>query len=180
MTKNSENTAHSLYARGTCIVLLLALLAVLPACYTILKHPTVIQEDYTRAETQRCNDCHLEDDVWGFHHPRRAYYPNYGYRNPWAYYYDVPWWYDSYWFYDDTQDPETTPLHQRSLRPGGDKDPTSGAAGGNIGPPAEIKTGTSTIKTKVKTKDDSQDDTGKTTTDQKRTVRPSKKKKKDN
>jgi hypothetical protein len=178
MTNQHESSARFTSPSGTVIVLILALLFTIPACYTILKHPLVIEEDYTRAETQRCSDCHVDSDLWGFHHPRQPYYPGYGRRDPWYNYYDVPWWYDSYWFYDGSDDPDTVPLPRRSLRPGDDKDPASGGYGGSIAPPPGTK---SNIKTKVKTKDDSNDDTGKTSTDQKRTVRPSKKKKnKDN
>lgn len=179
MTKNDQNSIHPTVLPGATIVLMLAILLLLPACYTILKHPAVIQDDYTRADTHQCGDCHYDDDIWQFHHPHSPYRPGYGYRNPWSYYYDVPWWYDAYWFYDNDRDPETAPLHQRSLRPSDMKDPSSGASGGAILPPGSIRSGGAPGTTKVKAKDDAKNDTGTSkTTDKKRTVRPSKKKKK--
>lgn len=172
-------TCERVLRRGGWIaVAVAALVGTVPACYTILKHPTVIQEDYTQAETQRCSDCHYESDLWHFNHPRMPYHPGLGHSDPWVYYYQVPWWYESFWFYGDTNDPETVPLHERTLRPEGVKDPSSSTRGDYITAPPTQKTGDSTIKTKIETKDDKNDDADSTKDDQKRSVRPSKKKKK--
>lgn len=177
MTKNHDNTAHTIRLPGAIFVLLLALLFLAPACYTILKHPMVIQEDYTRAETQRCGDCHMESDLWGFHHPHKPYHSGYGFRDPWVYYYDVPWWYNSYWFYDNRHDPDTVPLRQRMGDQGLGDDRPSKSRGTYIAPPPAQRPGDANIRTKAKTKDDSTDDPKQKDNDKKR---PTKKKKKDN
>jgi hypothetical protein len=157
-----------------------ALLCAIPSCYTILKHPTVLEEDYTQAETQRCTDCHYESDLWHYNHPHTPFRSGIGYRDPWVRYYDIPWWYESSWFYNDVKNPETMPLHERTLRPGEDKSPISPGHGEFIGPPPSQKPGVSTVKTKIETKDEKKDDAESSTKDETRSIRPSKKKKKDN
>lgn len=99
-------------------VLLLATLAT-PACYTLLKHPRVKRVVYEEVDDKRCNTCHLEDELWSYHHPPNQWY-GYG-----AVALDiVPWWYNDYWYYPD-DGPVTVPLHWRQFRPSADKPETT-------------------------------------------------------
>ena len=130
---------------------------VFPACYTLLKHPTVIEEDYQQEEASNCYSCHDESDLWGFHHPRERFIPGAAFYDPWVYYYDVPWWYESYWFYDDPNRLETIPLHSRSLRSSEDKRRTLKIRGDYERPSHDMKIKGQNLKSKdkIKGKEDS-------------------------
>jgi hypothetical protein len=84
------------------------------------------------------------------------------YQDPWLYYYEVPWWYDSYWFYDEGNGQETVPLHERSLRPKGDKRGTTRIRGRYIETPPGGKTGGGETKTEMKKKDEKKNENKKT------------------
>ena len=99
--------------------MLMGALAVgLAGCYTVLRHPSVVQEerslaarDSTVAEGRQatCTDCHNNEyDHQGSSHlgwgSWGGYYGGYGYApfgyysyNPWQRYYYDPWWYNSGW-----------------------------------------------------------------------------------
>ncbi|NIM19496.1 MAG: hypothetical protein GTO51_03845 [Candidatus Latescibacteria bacterium] len=151
----------------------LILVLTVSSCYTILRHPRIAEADYERPSGVRCITCHTEDEMWQFHRPstRYIYYPG------WQYYYDTPWWYDSYWYHTDPVDPETVPLRWRSFRATRDKGGDSGIRPGTL----RGQTG----NTKLKSPDDaenkekgSEGDKNKSKSD-KRSIRPTKKKKKD-
>jgi hypothetical protein len=119
---------------------------VIPACYTLLKHPTVDEAAYEEVQTNPCTSCHYEDDLWFYHHSA-AHRPYPGSISAgWGYYYAAPWWYESYWDYASPSGPSTIPLPSRQLRPSGDKDRTEGAIGGPIGPPPSAKSTGSTVR----------------------------------
>jgi hypothetical protein len=143
-----------------------------PACYTLLKHPVVRNEDYNDVSGNRCTSCHYEDEIWEYHHPPNRFHPYPGYARSWDMYYYMPWWYESYWSYDHTS-PRTVPLPRRGMRPGAFKDPAS--VGGTTGPPPKQKTSESSLK--IKAKDDNAN--SRKQKSKNRTYRPTKKKKKD-
>jgi hypothetical protein len=161
--------------RFSVIAAILFALVISPACYTLLKHPRVKENlVYVDVNDNRCNSCHYEDELWGYHHPQNHWYPTLGYG--WGRY--VPWWYTDYWYYDEANGPATIPLRSRGFRPAGDKgDPFRG-----IGPPVSSSGDSSPARATVGSdKGDSDAQQSK-----KRSVRPakskesqSKKKKKD-
>jgi len=73
-------------------------------CYTIIKHPSVMQadnSDTTVAEhaggNRDCVSCHQDyhQYPYGYYY---GYYPNYYWSNPrWGEYYAYPWWWDYYY-----------------------------------------------------------------------------------
>jgi hypothetical protein len=84
------------------------------SCYTIVRHPRITQADhYQRPESNRCFDCHTENEVYGFHHPVNISRPPIG----WDDSHYAPWWYDVYWSDDDTYGSQ----YRDMLRPGGSK-----------------------------------------------------------
>ena len=99
------------------LILVGLLLVFLPACYTILKHPRLEQEQYETYQPRRCYQCHSEDELWRFHHRPGFRLWGRSYYDPWGYFYDVPWWYDYLWYYEPPGGGETVPLHRKSLRP---------------------------------------------------------------
>lgn len=150
---------------------------VLPACYTLLKHPTVDTAAYSEVETASCTSCHHEDDLWYFHHsPAHRVYPGSSLDN-WRYYYAVPWWYDSYWRYGGPAGSGANALPTRELRPGLDKD-GAGAIGGPIGAPPSPKSAGGSVRVQRpddgKAKDSKDTGDGKSNDDEikKRDVRP--------
>ncbi|GEM_PF-6475655 len=161
-------------------VVSLAVVFAIPACYTLLKHPTVLEDDYSRAETNNCGSCHSETDLWGYHHPRDAYYPGGGYYDEWLYYYEMPWWFESYWFYDRGNGSESVPLHQRSLRPDGVKGSTTRVRGTPVESTGKGRSGDSSLKMKIKKKDDKKDDSKKEKNSKRSLRKKGKKKKKNN
>lgn len=109
-----------------------------PACYTLLKHPRVKRVVYEEVTEKRCNTCHVEDEIWLFHHPRNLVYTDVPGYSAWTDYYEVPWWYNDYW-YQETVDPVTIPI-ERSFRPGSRTLTSPGGRGTRIKPPATSPT----------------------------------------
>lgn len=150
---------------------------VIPACYTLLKHPAVDTAVYEEVQTETCASCHYEEDLWYYHHsPAHRLYAG-PVDGSWEFYYAMPWWYDSYWHYTPPSGPSTIPLPGRGLRPAGDKDAAGGAVGGSIGPPPNPKSTGSTVRLKPPDDDSgnqSKDTGDKKTNDEnkKREVRP--------
>jgi hypothetical protein len=114
---NSKRDAMTIRIRRGALLLsgigAFAALLVLSSCYTILRHPRIAEADYERPESNRCFDCHTDEEVYYFHYPA-----NLG-RAP-VYWDDAlysPWWYNVYWSEEDTQ----ATRYRDSLRPGGPK-----------------------------------------------------------
>ena len=123
-----------------------------PACYTLLKHPTIDRTEYEETLDSRCTSCHSEDELLGYvHAPRHPVYPTeYG---DW---YEYPWWWEHYWFYVPSG-PGGGPSALRGVRPGSDKDPNNPVVGGAVTPPP----GPKAIGGDVRVKDPDPDDKGK-------------------
>jgi hypothetical protein len=81
--------------RSKVLLIALALLAatLLPACYTLFRHPRLAQLNYQRPEDNRCKTCHSSQELWDFTHPATLP-PQVG---PWGEFYDRPWWYQRRW-----------------------------------------------------------------------------------
>ncbi|UCG50973.1 MAG: hypothetical protein JSW58_12330 [Candidatus Latescibacterota bacterium] len=156
------------------VVLVTALVS--PACYTLIKHPKVIEEGYQQEVRDRqCTNCHYEDEIWSFHHPpNHGSYPGVQYYD-WGYYYQVPWWYESYWYYTPSSS-ETVPLPGRTYRPADDKSQV-GPSGRTLGHPPDSKSYGSSVRTKTSDKEKKGDT--KNEKSKKRTVRPRGKKEKE-
>jgi hypothetical protein len=108
------NRIHKTFLLLTTLTALLLILAA-SSCYTILRHPRIVEAGYERPSGGQCSTCHSDEEIWQFHHPHTRYYdPHF---DGWQSFYYLPWWYDDYWFYADSEDPETIPLLRRSLRP---------------------------------------------------------------
>lgn len=114
------------FSRSPFLLVALAVLAT-PACYTLLKHPKVRREVYVEINDKRCSNCHVEDELWSYHHPPNQRYTYIGTYPRWGIYYSMPWWYNEYW-YIDKDDISTVPLPSRHFRPERHKD-LSGTAG---------------------------------------------------
>jgi hypothetical protein len=102
-------------------VLMGALAMGLAGCYTVLRHPSVMEEEralaardstFAGSREATCTDCHNNEydhqgnSPWGWHGWGGSYYGgyypfgnyNYNYNyNPWQRYYYDPWWYNSGW-----------------------------------------------------------------------------------
>ncbi len=125
-------------------LIVLATALVVPACYTLIKHPAVNTAAYEEIQANPCTSCHYEDELWYFHHaPAHRLYPGSN-ADAWEFYYGVPWWYDSYWHYAAPAEPTTIPLPTRQLRSGVEK----GSAGGSIGPFPDPKSTGSSVRFK--------------------------------
>ena len=140
---------------------------VVPACYTLLKHPTVDNAVYEEVQASPCTSCHYESEVWYYHHPpAHRLYPEWD-SVAWGFYYDVPWWYDSYPRYAAPPDPGTVPLPSRRLRTGTDKTPLGGSVGGPVGPRPDPKATGASVRLKPSDGDSVKDskDTGRKNAD---------------
>lgn len=85
----------TLSLRLKVVALAVGLLAVtvLPACYTLFKHPRLAQLNYQRPDDNRCQTCHAGEELWYFTHPPTLD-PVVG---PWGEFYDRPWWFERRW-----------------------------------------------------------------------------------
>jgi hypothetical protein len=88
------NTFRTLIA-----VVLLGIIAVLPACYTVLKHPRLASLDYQRPKDSACLNCHSNAEIWNFNHPNNIQ-TYVGKPGSWSEYYDYAWWYEHRWDYE--------------------------------------------------------------------------------
>lgn len=159
--------------------------AVSPACYTLIKHPKVKQDGlYQNVEDRQCLNCHYEDEIWSYHHPPNHYFYTDTQSADWGSYYEIPWWYESYWLYTPPATTTVPPQH-RSFRPDGES--KMGASGGTVGNSPGMKSGGASVRTTgtgtdAVRKGDSNDAKSKDSTkskDKKRTVRPKRKKEKE-
>lgn len=80
-------------------VIALVAMMLLPACYTLFRHPRLSQLNYRRPDSSRCQACHATDDLWKYTHP-------WSQRRPdrvasWAEFYDLPWWFEGRWQVSD-------------------------------------------------------------------------------
>jgi len=129
-------------------LIVLAASLVLPACYTLLKHPTADTAAYEEIQNNPCTECHYEEELWYYHHaPAHRIYPGPN-TDAWGFYYTVPWWYDSYWQYDTPPEASTIPLPSRGLRSGTDKGSAGGSIGGPIAPPPDPKSSGGSVRFK--------------------------------
>jgi hypothetical protein len=101
-------------------VVLIGALITVHGCYTIIKHPSVMQtDDEAVAEhangNRDCVSCHQDyhQYPYGYYY---GYYPNYYWDyNRWGQYYAYPWWWDTY--YDNDNSGGGTPV-EPGLKPG--------------------------------------------------------------
>ena len=77
---------------------LLGIIAAVPACYTLLKHPRLASLDYQRPDDSLCLSCHSNAEIWNFNHPNNIQ-TYMGKSSSWTEYYDVAWWYEHRWEY---------------------------------------------------------------------------------
>ncbi len=162
---------NGIHKRFFLVLAVIAIVLTACSCYTILRHPTIIEEDYEMPSDDRCTTCHTEDEIWGFHHPGTRYWdPVFpGYRDI----LDVPWWYDDYWFYTDFDDTESVPIYRRSLRPEQDKGVNQGIRTGTFRPKLQKEKSESSENVE---KEDTESSTK--SESETRSVRPTRKKKK--
>jgi len=147
MWKRFENALRqiTILARGQPgqVLILFGLIVALAGCYTVLKHPSVVDEEMAIAKSKdstdagshevTCTDCHNNEydhrygshwgwgwNDWGYY---GGFYPfGYSYYNPWRHYYWDPWWsgwgwggyYDPYPYYPGTPGTPGTPPPKRS------------------------------------------------------------------
>jgi hypothetical protein len=118
---------------SACLLLILGV--TLAGCYTLLRHPTVLEErsdstGYDHASGYACTDCHnnlydhhwdhrwsggygLWGGYWGGFYPYR-YYPS----SPWSRYYWEPWWSGwGGWYYNPPPYSPGTPAPEPPDRP---------------------------------------------------------------
>jgi hypothetical protein len=101
-----------------------------PACYTLLKHPTIDRTGYEETLDSRCTSCHSEDEILSYvHAPRHPVYPPED--GDW---YEYPWWWEHYWFFVPSG-PGGGASALRGVRPGSEKDPNHPVVGGTVAPP---------------------------------------------
>jgi hypothetical protein len=92
-------------ARKIMIILtgLIAALITSYGCYTIIKHPSVMESEADRSgvhegASKDCVSCHADyhQYPYGYYY---SYYPDYYWNYPrWGTYYAYPWWWDNYWY----------------------------------------------------------------------------------
>ncbi|MCK4546815.1 MAG: hypothetical protein KAW17_05150 [Candidatus Eisenbacteria sp.] len=121
----------------TMAIVVLAALACLSGCYTVLKHPRQVSMTDEHGARRSCSDCH--DQAQYYHDPfMYRYYDRHSYHNQWYGYYNDPWWYDNYWYYDSWEGESPALQKTGRTRWGGDparpKPPERGATT-NIGSP---------------------------------------------
>lgn len=98
-----------------------AILAVVPACYTLIEHPRLASMDYNRPDDKQCVNCHTSEDIWEFNHPPNK--PTYaGYDDAWFEYHDACRWYKRSWGYTPDVVPRTNPRKGSSASKGGASD----------------------------------------------------------
>ena len=94
---------------------LCAVLPVMSACYTIMRHPRIAEADHQVTNNYRCLDCHTENEVYNYHHPITISRPPVDWDD--ALY--APWWYDAYWPDDNGSEKR----YRDNLRPSGGRLP---------------------------------------------------------
>jgi hypothetical protein len=85
--------------RALIAVGLLLIIAFLPACYTLLKHPRLAEINYRRPDDKNCENCHSNSDIWKFNHNNKINTLTEK-SGVWSEYYDLAWWYESRWNYE--------------------------------------------------------------------------------
>jgi hypothetical protein len=98
---NNRGVVATLTQRSRTLVGIIALAAMmlLPACYTLFRHPRLSQLNYRRPDSNRCQTCHATDDLWKYTHPwSKATAARSG---SWVEFYDLPWWFDGRWQVSD-------------------------------------------------------------------------------
>jgi hypothetical protein len=111
-------------------ILLLATTLATPACYTLLKHPSVDMTVYEDTPDSRCTSCHAEGDVIGYFRP--PMHPAYPVDD--VVWNEPPWWWDDYWYFDPFGPSNPTAL--RGFRPGtGEEYDNPIIGGGPVIPP---------------------------------------------
>jgi hypothetical protein len=75
------------------VAVALLAMALLPACYTLFRHPRLQQLNYRRPESNRCQTCHASQELWRYTHPSTMPART----GPWGAFYDTPWWFDRRW-----------------------------------------------------------------------------------
>ena len=63
------------------------LVGLLPACYTLFKHPRVASLNYSRPD-EGCINCHARDELWQYLHTRGTLAGT----SDWDAYQNEPWW----------------------------------------------------------------------------------------
>ena len=137
------------------ITMILAAVIVFHGCYTIIKHPSIMQGeaevDSDHAGGNRdCVSCHQDyhQYPYGYYY---SYYPDYYWNYPrWGGYYAYPWWWDNYWYKTDNTTEGTStrqgdkPARRRGMEPPYARDIMTKPVTDSTLPPPIFNSGTTT------------------------------------